>query len=141
MFNSLSINCGVIRHFHYRLSIMCQKCSFGLLRRSPLKKRLNNNVYKYDLPRQIKSVLLLLLEWYVILCENYGAASLSLTDETRLLPEIKHLHFNEMFIWKQCNYIPEKNMSLNNFLLFHLIRHVKNSGFALYNGFQTARER
>ena len=51
---------------------MCQKCSFGLLRRSPLKKRLNNNVYKYDLPRQIKSVLLLLLEWYVILCENYG---------------------------------------------------------------------
>ena len=34
MFNSLSINCGVIRHFHYRLSIMCQKCSFGLLRRS-----------------------------------------------------------------------------------------------------------
>ena len=63
------------------------------------------------------------------------------TDETRLLPEIKHLHFNEMFIWKQCNYIPEKNMSLNNFLLFHLIRHVKNSGFALYNGFQTARER
>ena len=141
MFNSLSINCGVIRHFHYRLSIMCQKCSFGLLRRSPLKKRLNNNVYKYDLPRQIKSVLLLLLEWYVILCENYGAASLSLTDETRLLPEIKHLHFNEMFIWKQCNYIPEKNMSLHNFLLFHLIRHVKNSGFALYNGFQTARER
>ena len=79
--------------------IMCQKCSFGLLRRSPLKKRLNNNVYKYDLPRQIKSVLLLLLEWYVILCENYGAASLSLTDETHLLPEIEHLHFNEMFIW------------------------------------------
>ena len=29
-------------------------------------------MYKYDLPRQIKSVLLLLLEWYVILCENYG---------------------------------------------------------------------
>ena len=96
--NSLSINRGVIRHFHYRLSIMCQKCSFGLLRRSPLKKHLNNNVYKYDLPRQIKSVLLLLHEWYVILCENYGAASLSLTDETRLLPEIKHLHFNELFI-------------------------------------------
>ena len=72
MFNSLSVNRSVIRRFHYRLSIMCQKCSFGLLRRSPLKKRLNNNVYKYDLPRQIKSVLLLLLEWYVILCENYG---------------------------------------------------------------------
>ena len=69
-------------------------------------------------------------------------------DETRFLPEIKHLHFNEMFywltqlIWKQCNYIPEKTcMSLHNFLLFHLIRHVKNSGFALYNGFQTAWER
>ena len=38
----------------------------------PLKKRLNNNVYKYDLPRQIKSVLLLLHEWYVILYKNYG---------------------------------------------------------------------
>ena len=29
-------------------------------------------MYKYDLPRQIKSVLLLLHEWYVILCKNYG---------------------------------------------------------------------
>ena len=28
----------------------------------PLKKGPNNNVYKYDLPRQIKSELLLLLE-------------------------------------------------------------------------------
>ena len=38
----------------------------------PLKIRLNNYVYKYDSPREIKSVLLPLFEWYVISCEYYG---------------------------------------------------------------------
>ena len=85
--------------------------------------------------------------WYLIKHHIKRYHQVFIWDETHFLPEIKHLHFNEMFywltqlIWKQCNYIPEKNMSLHNFLLFHLIRHVKNSGFALYNGFQTARER
>ena len=32
-------------------------------------------------------------------------------------------------------------MSLHNFLLFHLRRHVKNSGFVLHHGFQTPRNR
>ena len=30
-------------------------------------------------------------------------------------------------------------MSLHNFLLFHLRRHVKNSGFVLHHWFQTPR--
>ena len=85
--------------------------------------------------------------WYLIKHHIKRYHQVFIWDKTLLLSEIKHLHFNEMFywltqlIWKQCNYIPEKNMSLHNFLLFHLIRHVKNSGFALYNGFQTAWER
>ena len=45
-------------------------------------------------------------------------------DETCFSSEIKHLHFNEI-----------------NFLLFHLRRHVKNSGFVLYHGFQIPRNR
>ena len=32
-------------------------------------------------------------------------------------------------------------MSLHNFLLFHLRRHVKNSGFVLHHGFQIPRNR
>ena len=73
MFNSLSINRSVIRRLHYRLSVICAKNVLLVCYVDPFKKcLLNNNVYKYDLPRQIKSVLLLLLEWYVILCENYG---------------------------------------------------------------------
>ena len=32
-------------------------------------------------------------------------------------------------------------MSLHNFLLFHLRRHVKNSGFVLHHGFRTPRNR
>ena len=75
MFNSFSINRSVIRRFHYRLSVMWVLCAKNVLLVcyvDQFKKRLNNNVYKYDLPGQIKSMLLLLLEWYVILCENYG---------------------------------------------------------------------
>ena len=56
----------------------------------PLKKRLNNNVYKYDLPRQIKSVLLLLLEWYVILCENYGG----IAQPNRKIPTTLNYHMS-----------------------------------------------
>ena len=33
----------------------------------------------------------------------------------------------------------QKNMSLHNFLLFHLREHVKNSGFEFYHGFQKLR--
>ena len=52
--------------------VLCTKNVLLVCYVDPLKKRLNDNVYKYDLPRQIKSVLLLLLEWNVILCKNYG---------------------------------------------------------------------
>ena len=45
-------------------------------------------------------------------------------DETCFSSEVKHLHFNEI-----------------DFLLFHLRRHVKNSGFVLYHGFQIPRNR
>ena len=69
-------------------------------------------------------------------------------DETCFSSEIKHLHFNEIFI----DYTTHgnnaiyhcliwENMSLHNFLLFHLRRHVKNSGFVLHHGFQTPRNR
>ena len=64
------------------------------------------------------------------------------------ISEIKHFHFNEIFIDYTTHgnnaiyhcFIWE-NMSLHNFLLFHLRRHVKNSGFVLHHGFQTPRNR
>ena len=49
-------------------------------------------------------------------------------DQTLALKEIS---------WKQRN--TREKMSLQNVLLFHLRRHVKNSGLALHHGFQTAR--
>ena len=49
-------------------------------------------------------------------------------DQTLALKEIS---------WKQFN--TREKMSLQNVLLFHLRRHVKNSGLALHHGFQTAR--
>ena len=39
--------------------------------------------------------------------------------------------------WKQCS--TREKMSLQNVLLFHLRRHVENSGLVLHHGFQTAR--
>ena len=59
-----------------------------------------------------------------------------------------HLRWNMFFIWdqtlalkenswKQCN--TRETMSLQNVLLFHLRRHVKNSGLVLHHGLQTAR--
>ena len=52
--------------------------------------------------------------WYLIKHHIKRYHQVFIWDETRFLPEIKHLHFNEMFywltqlIWKKCNYIPEK---------------------------------
>lgn len=58
-------------------------------------------------------------------------------DETYFSSEIKHVHFNKMFYWlsqltETTQY--KREMSLYNYLLFHLRRHAKISGLMLHHG-------
>ena len=69
--------------------MLCTKNVLLVCYVDPLEKRLNNNVYKYDLPRQIKSVLLLLLEWN-ILCKNYGGIAQPNSQRMTLGPAHKY---------------------------------------------------